>query len=217
MKNNELWLNMWEKKNIPFHKSTVNSALIAYASQLSCNAGDTILVPLCGKSLDMVWLAQQGYKVIGIELSAIACEEFFSENNIEHQIIIEDKFTHYKSKDIEIFCGDFFTVTKNDFPEIKAIYDCKSLIALPAEIKQKYIKHLLQLVNPTAIKILLLVIEATGKIQGPPFPINKNEIKALFGSQYQIEELKRTKRDKIDPHLLQDGFKEITDVTYLIS
>ena len=42
----------------------------------------SFLLPLCGKSLDLVYLYEQGYQVIGCECSELACEQFFSENKI---------------------------------------------------------------------------------------------------------------------------------------
>ena len=39
-------------------------------------------MPLCGKSLDLLWLRDQGHLVIGVELSATAFEDFCLENGI---------------------------------------------------------------------------------------------------------------------------------------
>lgn len=51
-------------------------------SSLDLAQGSRVFVPLCGKSLDMIWLAQQGHEVIGVELSPVAVEDFFRENGL---------------------------------------------------------------------------------------------------------------------------------------
>ncbi|WP_261863761.1 hypothetical protein [Psychrobacter sp. JCM 18900] len=55
----------------------VNPLLIEYFNRLNLTAGSRIFVPLCGKSIDMVWLATQGYDVVGVELVETAVQEFF--------------------------------------------------------------------------------------------------------------------------------------------
>ena len=79
---NEFWHQKWESNQIGFNQEQPNELLIQYFATLNLKAGDRVLAPLCGKSIDMLWLASQGVDVIGVELSSIACEAFFSENNI---------------------------------------------------------------------------------------------------------------------------------------
>mgnify|MGYP000992455332 CR=1 FL=1 len=62
------WLERWRNGQIGFHNSEVNGMLLRHHAQLGAAA--RVLVPLCGKSLDMGWLAAQGHEVVGIELSA---------------------------------------------------------------------------------------------------------------------------------------------------
>ena len=44
-------------------------------SALGLAKGAAVLVPLCGKSLDLVWLAEQGHAVIGVELAEAFVKE----------------------------------------------------------------------------------------------------------------------------------------------
>ena len=45
----------------------------------------SVFVPLCGKSLDMVWLLEQGFSVTGCEISELAVQQFFTENSIPYE------------------------------------------------------------------------------------------------------------------------------------
>lgn len=74
---NHLWLDFWRDERSDFHQIAVNPLLNKFWPSLKLAHGSRVFVPLCGKSLDMLWLAQQGHEVIGVELSSIAVEDFF--------------------------------------------------------------------------------------------------------------------------------------------
>lgn len=58
-----------------------------HISKLSENrTGLKFLFPLCGKSLDMLWVSKLGHEVVGVEFVKSACEEFFTENNIKYEL-----------------------------------------------------------------------------------------------------------------------------------
>ena len=76
------WHERWQKKETGFHQPAVNDLLQLYWPRLGLEAGSEVFVPLCGRSLDMVWLADQGHRVIGAELSQIAIDEFFAERGL---------------------------------------------------------------------------------------------------------------------------------------
>ena len=102
------WIEKWKKSEIGFHKSDIDTNLMQFWSCLGLKPGQQVFVPLCGKSLDMLWLAGQGHKVIGVELSALACEAFFAENNLTPQRFREGAFEVWSADEIRILQGDFF-------------------------------------------------------------------------------------------------------------
>ena len=109
----EFWLERWERGEIGFHLDDINPYLRQYWPQLQVPAGSRVLVPLCGKSLDMLWLRDQGYRVTGIELSRLAVEAFFQEAGLVPKISVIGELQHYAAGDIEIFCGDFFCADRS--------------------------------------------------------------------------------------------------------
>lgn len=52
--NSKFWQQRWQEERIGFHKSDVNPELIKHFSALALPFGSRVLVPLCGKSVDMV-------------------------------------------------------------------------------------------------------------------------------------------------------------------
>ncbi len=212
----KFWLDAWQTKNIPFHNQNVNPDLITYIKELNLKPGNTILVPLCGKSKDMFWLAESGFHVIGIELSPIACNDFFTELNITPKITKLSNFAKYHHNNIELLCGNIFNVISTDLPTIHAIYDCKALIALPPDIRKKYVNHLISCTG-TKIQILLFSIEANCQIKSPPFPVNKAELNVLYGSDFDIHLLNSFTISTIPERLIKKGYSEMRETIYLIS
>jgi len=110
----DFWLERWEKEETGFHEKEVNTYLTQYWQELRLAHGSAVFVPLCGKSVDMQWLRERGYPVVGVELSGIAAQAFFKENGYLPMQTRNGKFTEYAANDIRILCGDFFDLQRDD-------------------------------------------------------------------------------------------------------
>mgnify|MGYP000601499587 CR=1 FL=1 len=137
------WHQCWQNNTIGFHQDDVHPLLRQHFEQYIPGNNHTILVPLCGKSLDMVCLSQFG-RVIGSELSELACRDFFKEQQLKPEVTAEsDSLTRYQVGDLSIYQGDFFTLSgKIINSPINVIYDRAALIALPKTMRQKYVDKL---------------------------------------------------------------------------
>lgn len=178
----EFWIEKWQNQQTGFHKDFTHPLLIDYIDKLNMRKGDTIFVPLCGKTLDMLWLNSQGYKVIGVEVSDVAVEQFFSENDLGFAKSQDDKFTIYRFENITIYQGDFFDLDASYTKNVKAVYDRAALIALPDGLIEKYVDTMLDLL-PSKTKELLITLElqrtTTNKL-GPPFSVSDKKVTTLY-------------------------------------
>jgi thiopurine S-methyltransferase len=213
---NAYWLNKWEANDIAFHEKGTNPDLINYICELNLHPGDSVFVPFCGKSRDMLWLAEMDLNVIGVELSTIACNDFFSELNITPNIIQTTKFSIYQHENIKLFCGDLFDLTMTDLLSVKAVYDCKALIALPSDLRKKYIDHIISCTG-RKIRILLLTRESHSIVSPPPFPIDKDELDLLFHPNFDVKQLKHLPISIIPERLVKKGYADIIEGVYLIA
>lgn len=187
-RDNELWQQCWrDRDDTDFHQKTVNTSLIRFWPSLGLEPGDRIFVPLCGKSLDLLWLARQGHPVVGVELSPIAVRAFFKENRMQPVRRKQGKFTLWQSGHIDILCGDLFDLVASDLGDIAAVFDRASLTALPEEIRHAYLAQLRKII-PLASKILLLTTEEpeADETQGQPFAI-ADEITGLYARAFDID------------------------------
>jgi len=178
------WHGVWERNSIGFHQDEVHPFLISQFQSLINNQDKKVFVPLCGKSLDMFFLAEH-MNVIGSELSEIACQDFFSEQNIEYQRQVKGSFVQYSYQNISLLQGDFFQLAKKDIDEVDWIYDRAALIALPESMQVDYVNAIRQLMD-AGTKLLLITLEfPVQELTGPPFPVTEQRVNQLF-SDFQI-------------------------------
>ena len=164
----EFWHQRWASNQIGFHEGQVNAYLARHYADLGLAPGETVFVPLCGKSVDLRWLADQGAHVVGVELSPIAVESFFAEQGLTPRTRKEAAFTVWESGPIRLLCGDYFALTPAHLAGVHAVYDRTALIALPPERRADYIAHLDRLL-PGARRTLLITLEyPQEQMQGPP-------------------------------------------------
>ena len=210
------WLERWQKKEIGFHHPKAQPALIKHWPGLNVAKGAAVLVPLCGKSLDMVWLNEQGYRVIGAELSEVAVSEFFAERGVAPSVRNAGDFKVSASGGIEIWCGDFFALNATELPPIDAAYDRAALVAMPPEMQPKYVAKLAELLSPAAQTLLLGFDYDKNEMKGPPFAIPQNEMRTLLERNFIVDVLDVRDGLAKSDHLIKKGVTRLEEATYLL-
>lgn len=155
---NHLWLQSWREQRTEFHQTAVNPLLNRFWPGLELAHGSRVFVPLCGKSLDMIWLARQGHQVIGVELSPIAVADFFRENGLRPVKRKTGQFTLWNHGKLSILCGDYFALSSADIGPMDIVYDRAALTALPENVRGLYVAQLSR-IAPEASQIFLLTME----------------------------------------------------------
>ncbi|GGU83900.1 thiopurine S-methyltransferase [Pseudomonas laurentiana] len=209
----EFWHDRWARNQIGFHLEQVNPYLQQHWSSLGLKAGDKVLVPLCGKTLDLLWLAGQGLQVQGIELSERAVEAFFSEHQLHPQVSRSGAFTVYRCDALELWCGDIFALTAEDVAGCSAFYDRAALIALPAPMRQRYAHHLQSLLAAQCKGLLITLEYDQAEVDGPPFAVLEAEVRALYaGWQVTLEETRDILAES--PKFQQAGSRGLQERVY---
>lgn len=207
----DFWLERWEREEIGFHRNEVNPHLCEFWPELNLARGSTVFVPLCGKSQDMLWLREQGLQVLGVELSAIAVQAFFNESGYIPQHISDGKFDRCEADGIRILCGDFFDLSRDDMTKVSAVYDRASLIALPPEMRVRYVRHLVSILPP-AIQILLITVDyPQPEMQGPPFSVSSGEVEALYREYAEVRLLTQIEVLAKNPRFQQRGLSRLRE------
>lgn len=210
------WQERWEQQQIGFHQNEINPYLIRYWNIVAAANQGRVLVPLCGKSLDMVWLAQQGHEVVGIEIVPMAVEAFFAEQGLQPRRTRQGAYDHWHAGPYTLLCGDFFDIQAADVGPLSAVYDRASLIALPPALRQRYARHVQSLL-PDAISILLVTMDyPQEEMNGPPFAVTEAEVRALYGTDFAVKLLESVDVLAENPRFRERGLTRLHEVIYLL-
>lgn len=213
----DFWLERWEREAIGFHQNEINPYLCEYWQELHLARGSMVFAPLCGKSQDMLWLRKQGHQVLGVELSNIAVQAFFKENGYSPQHVTRGKFAHFEADGIRILCGDFFDLSKDDLAKVGAVYDRASLIALPPEMRERYVRHLASILPP-AMQILLITVDyPQPEMQGPPFSVSSGEVEALYREHAEVRLLAQLDVLAQNPRFQERGLSRLQESIFLLT
>lgn len=215
--NRDFWLERWERKETGFHQDEINPCLRQHWPELHLAEGSEVFVPLCGKSRDMLWLREQGHAVLGVELSPLAVQAFFEENGLSPQRTKGERFDSYEADGIRILCGDFFDLRRDDLAKVEAVYDRASLIALPPEMRERYARHLLNILPP-ATQILLVTLDyPQTEMSGPPFAVSAAEVEALYRRHAGIRLLAQLDVLEQNPRFRERGLSKLQENIFLLT
>lgn len=212
----EFWHERWQTGQIGFHQSNVHPFLARWWPELGLASGTRVYVPLCGKSLDMAWLARRGHRVAGSELSPIAIREFFSEQGLSPSQGHVGSFVRHASGPYEILEGDALELTAAELGTIGAVYDRAALIALPPDLRTRYAASLARLL-PAGARGLLVAFEYPQEMKGgPPFSVEAAEVHRLFAPAFAVREVER--RDVIaeSPKFAELGIPALYETAFLL-
>ncbi|WP_339543852.1 thiopurine S-methyltransferase [Pseudomonas sp. RA_35y_Pfl2_P32] len=213
----EFWHKKWASNQIGFHLPQVNPYLQRHWPDLAIPARVRVLVPLCGKSLDLLWLAGQGHQVLGIEISQKAVEDFFSEQQLAPEVSEVGAFKVYRAGAIELWCGDFFALAAHDVIDCAALYDRAALIALPPPMRERYGAHLQQIL-PAEFRGLLVTLDYDqAQLPGPPFAVKDDEVQQSLGRFWCLQVLQEQDVLGESWKFLQAGVTRLVERVYRIS
>lgn len=179
------WHQRWAKNEIGFHESKINPLLIKHFNQLSLAKGRRVLVPLCGKTLDIGWLLAHGYRVAGVELSQLAVEQLFMELGVQPEISAVGEVEQWSANHLDIFVGDIFALSRQLLGAVDAIYDRAALVALPADMRNRYVAHLMKITGK-APQLMICCEYDQSLMEGPPFSVSGEEVQRHYSGNYNM-------------------------------
>ena len=214
------WQKAWSEDRTGFHQKNVNKRLIRYWPELRLAQGVTVFVPLCGKSSDMLWLHQNGYQVLGCELSDKAVRAFYDENQLDY---IESKTAEFhrftgvgKAAGLDVWAGDYFDLKSSDTAACCAFYDRASLIAMKPSMRADYARQLINLTRPDAQGLLLTIAYDESRMNGPPFSVPDADVHLLLGSNCTIEVAEHYSGSDRLGNLAKRGLETLEERVYLL-
>ncbi len=184
------WRARWAEHKIGFHEGRPNALLEQYLTRL--DGRFRVLVPLCGKSEDLAFLAANGHAVVGVELVEDAIVQFFAEHALTPTVERLGDYAIYKAQEITLIAGDWFALTPELVGHVDAIYDRAALIALPPDVRPAYIAKLKTLVPPATWGLVISIDYAEGAWQAPPHAVGDAEVRGYFPAVELVSEQANT-------------------------
>ena len=205
----EDWLERWQIGRTGWHESGGNRNLKKYWRA----TGKRVLVPLCGKTPDLLWLEAQGNDVVGVELSEIAVLGFFEDNQLEYELA-DGELGEYRAltRRITIYCGDYFAFRADPFD---AHYDRGALVALTPDLRAHYATHTRTLLSDDAEQLVVTVDYDQSVCDGPPFSLSEREITGYWPRLQQVASVDDTRN--APPKFLEAGLQRMHEVVWRTS
>ncbi|CAK8674633.1 unnamed protein product [Clavelina lepadiformis] len=183
----EEWISRWEKRQIGFHKPTVDMDLVKNKEKF-LKPNCRVFIPLCGKTVDIDFLADEGHDVVGIEFSETAIKDFFHEHSIKYKRSQHPTAPYeiFKGTDkkIAIYKGDFFGINSAILGKFDAVWDRASFESVHPSLQMKYADVMNDLVKSDG-KYLLSTFNWESSFPGPPFSISQDDIDTALGRYFK--------------------------------
>lgn len=210
------WHERWQRHDIGFHQQQIHPQLRAHWPALGLPPQSAVFVPLAGKSHDMVWLATQGHRIVGVELSDVAVHEFFEDGGQVPKRTWAGVFEVSSAGPFELYCGDFFDFPSEALTDVVAVYDRAALIALPPGMRVYYVETLTRIVPRDAVIVLIAIDYPENEVAGPPFAVPPEEVFRLYGSAFDIEVLDTRDALAESENLKKRGLTRLEETAYLL-
>ncbi len=237
--NLQMWSDRWKEDNTKWHKDQPHAKLVAYRDNFK--KGSKILVPLCGKTVDLTYLAALGHDVVGVEGVMKAIREYGLENaeagfdagtDLNNGDGAFERYggTHASAgTTIEMLRGDFLQLTKEDTKEVESVWDRAAFVAIRPEMRHEYVKAVGRTLKPGGVILLTTFWRVEGTPEavagGPPFSVSEEDVKATFGAVDWVDSIELVDNTDIftDPawkyqwKRWQDaGLTEFRELTFVI-
>lgn len=187
--NNSEWVQRWTDGDVDFHSNTHESFLDKKEEEIFGGKIKSVFVPLCGKSVDMLWMYNHGHTVCGVEIAEQAVKDFFVESNLEYiSETVQNVGNVYKSKDgrLCLYAADIFDVNVELCGQFDVIWDNKSFVAINKCDRQQYSDLLLSLLKKDGLYYMSTIEYDPAVWPGPPHSVTNDVIQTFFSDSCNI-------------------------------
>ncbi|KAM4706066.1 putative thiopurine S-methyltransferase [Rhinophrynus dorsalis] len=190
------WVQIWESRKIAFHQDNIHKLLSEFLDTMLNNRKQlSIFFPLCGKAVDMKWLADMGHNIVGVDVSETGLKGFFEENNIDY---VEEAMTGipgakvFKSTsgNISLYCCNIFNLSDSLIGKFGGIWDRGAMVAMNPCDRERYTNLMVSLMAKDCRYLLVTHIYNPALIKGPPFYITDADLERLLGPLCIIKHMK---------------------------
>jgi thiopurine S-methyltransferase len=212
------WNERWAQGQIGFHKPAPHDLLVAHYDG-TLKGRQRVYVPLCGKSVDLVWLRDHGHDVVGCEFVGSAVAAFFAEQVPEAAPTSTrvNELVLHETRGIRIVQGDAFAIDAfATGGHVDAIWDRAALVAIDPKDRARYVEALLRVLVPGGVILLVTFTYDQAKVPGPPWSVTDDDVRTLFGATCTIEKLE-ARDEELGPKFVEAGVTSLVESAFLLT
>jgi thiopurine S-methyltransferase len=176
----EYWKKRWAEGQTSFHKEEPHPALLTHEPRLTGGTPSRVLVPLCGKSVDLRWLAARGHSVVGVDLARVALEAFFHESGVTPTPVDLGGHPALTAGTITLVEADLFELDPGALGPFDAVWDRAAIIALPPDLSRPYAQQVRAMMKPGARALVVALEYEPTAMNGPPFAITREAVQSAW-------------------------------------
>jgi len=215
------WHEKWDKNEIGFHLDGPHPWFVRAVKDLNITVGQTVFVPLCGKTHDIDFLLQQDCQVVANELSELAVKALFERLELIPNVSNGLEGLIYQTPSLTVFVGDFFKLTSDELSSVyktpvQWIYDRAALVALPTGMRKQYAASLTQLC-PQAKQVLMTLDYDQNLMSGPPFSVDQEEVQQHYAAAYGVKVMHQQDIIEKEPRFKQRGLSAFNQRLYCLT
>lgn len=214
------WKQRWLEGQTGWHLQQPHPALVRFFPRLQLEGGNHVFVPLCGRSMDMAWLAAQGLHVLGCEISSYALELFFEEQNLVPEKSKSGSMICWQAGPYTLYEGNYFDLQPAQVSSVKAVYDRASLIALSGEgplSRGAYVAKMRELFPPGTRTLLITMEYDQRELGGPPYSVGYEEVISRYAHDHIIEFLSREDVLDSESGLRERGLTSLAEWVFMLT
>lgn len=204
------WLSRWDEGKIGFHQDAVHSDLIDASEQLLADGPHDVLVPLCGKTHDLEWIAARGHRVVGVDLSGVARDAVVERlGDAERDTLggFERSRMTVGDGSVTFLVGDVHGLATLDL-RFDRVWDRAAMVALPPDMRGPYVALLRRLVRPGGRVLLNHFTYDQTRMDGPPFSVPPAEVEDRY-SGWDLQRLRTATHT--EGKFIERGLTSFTD------
>lgn len=213
----DFWENAWQNDRTGWRQSQPGALLVSQWPTLALPATSTVLVTLCGDTPDMRWLMDQGYHVVGCDLSELALQRFLQANDLQAEREEQDELVLFHAPGLQLIAGDFMSLTPETVGPIHAFFDRAATIALPPAMRRSYARQMATLMQPATTGLLIGIEYNQQEMKGPPFSVPSQSVQDLYANDFSIEILHSHAGGELLGKLKERGVTHLTETAYQLT
>ena len=161
--------------------------------------GAKILVPLCGKTVDIGWFLSEGHEVVGVELVPQAVAALHAGLERTPETRPWGRLVAHESPGLTILEGNVLDLEAAHLAGITHVWDRAAIVALPPVDRIRYAALLQQHLSPGTQTLLVSFFYDQAHMDGPPYSVPPAELSQLFTPCAAIEALGPGCKDRHAP------------------